>query len=245
MRTRLFALSLAMIVVLGTTAIALASFVPAEATIPVAHVAPPSAAATSSAPKPSSVTPAKKGDGRVVYLTFDDGPDPQWTPQVLRILARHDAQATFFMLGQSAAAHPDLVSRVRRDGHAVANHTWSHPQLPHLGDGEVRSQLTRTSTALGGKDRCMRPPYGATSPAVNSVVENSGRHSVLWDIDTEDWRRPGAQVIEHRVVQGAKPGAIVLMHDAGGERSQTVGALDGALRRLTAQGYAIKALPYC
>lgn len=245
MRARLFALSLAMIVVMGTTAIALANFVPAEATIPVAQVAPRPADATSSSPKASSATPADKGDGRVVYLTFDDGPDPQWTPQVLRVLARHDAQATFFMLGQSAAAHPELVSRVRRGGHAVANHTWNHPQLPQLGAGEVRSQLTRTSTALGGKDRCMRPPYGATNPAVNSVVENSGKRSVLWDVDTEDWRRPGARAIEDRVVQGAEPGAIVLMHDAGGERSQTVGALDGALRRLTAQGYALKALPSC
>lgn len=243
MRTRPFALFFALLAVMGTTALALAHFVPARATVPTAAMDTPSSSATSEAASPApSVKPRST---RVVYLTFDDGPDPRWTPQVLRVLAKHDASATFFMLGQNASAHPELVQRVRGSGHAVANHTWDHPQLTRQDPAEVRRQLERTSTALGGKDRCMRPPYGATNDSVGSTVRESGLRSVLWDVDTNDWRRPGARTIEDRVVRGAKPGAVVLMHDAGGERSQTVAALDGALTRLAAKGYRFAALPGC
>jgi peptidoglycan-N-acetylglucosamine deacetylase len=244
MRTRIFTLCLSMLIVMGSTAIALARFVPARATAPVAATSSAAPSSTSSA-APSASSQSAKDHGRVIYLTFDDGPDPQWTPQVMQVLGRYDAKATFFMLGQNAAAHPGLVDEVRRSGHAVANHSWNHPQLPRLAPADVRSQLDRTSTAIGGKDRCMRPPYGATNDSVESVVRDSGKRTVLWDVDTNDWKRPGASVIENRVVQGAKPGANVLMHDGGGERSQTVAALDGMLRRLTAQGYTFKALPYC
>lgn len=245
MRTRPLALFLAMLAVMGTTALALANFVPALATVPTAANASPVASSSTSS-EPGTTKPAGPADTRrVIYLTFDDGPDPRWTPQVLRILARHNAKATFFMLGQNAAAKPGLVDRVRRDGHAVANHTWSHPQLTGLSPAGIRSQLERTSTAIGGKDRCMRPPYGATNAHVASTVREGGRRSVLWDVDTNDWRRPGVRTIEDRVVQAAKPGAVMLMHDAGGDRSQTVGALDGALTRMSARGYTFRALPSC
>lgn len=187
--------------------------------------------------KPPERAGERAGNRGTVYLTFDDGPDPHWTPQVLDVLRRHDVPAVFFEVGQNVAAHPDLVARIRSEGHLIGNHTWSHAKLTDLRNAAIVDQLRRTDVALGGRVRCVRPPYGATDPRVAGVVDARGQHSVLWDVDPEDWARPGVARIVRRVLAQVHDGARILMHDGGGERSQTVAALEQVITRLEERGY--------
>jgi peptidoglycan/xylan/chitin deacetylase (PgdA/CDA1 family) len=177
-------------------------------------------------------------DGKVLYLTFDDGPQTVYTPKVLNVLARHHAKATFFVLGREAAAHPDLVELERSLGHHVGNHTWDHPMLTHLTPQRVHEEIFS-----GVESKCFRPPYRDTNAAVAAVAAQRHQRQILWDVDTNDWEKPGAAKIEHAILRGARPGAIILMHDGGGTRTQTVAALDRALTVLTARGYTFRSLP--
>ncbi|GAA1571912.1 hypothetical protein GCM10009804_30320 [Kribbella hippodromi] len=207
--------------------------------------APHSVKVTPSASPSSSNTPStaattksvEQAKGKVVYLTFDDGPDPVWTPQVLAVLAKHNAHATFFELAEHADAHPDLVDEVRAAGNAIGNHSISHPKLTKLSPAQLHHQV-----ANGMQTKCFRPPYGATNPRVKAEIKRDGMQQVLWDVDTNDWKRPGAATIANRIVAGARPGAIILMHDGGGNRSQTVAGVDQALTKLAARGYGFATL---
>lgn len=198
------------------------------------HAEPSTAPITPVTPDaPSSRVPHRG----TVYLTFDDGPDPRWTPQVLDILRRHGIKAVFFEVGSSVAAHPDLVRRVRREGHLIGNHTWSHASLTALRGRAIRSQLDRTERALGERPRCVRPPYGAHDARVDKVIRSRGQRVMLWSVDPQDWARPGVDRIVRRVLRQVEPGARILMHDGGGDRSQTVAALERVIVRLQARGY--------
>jgi peptidoglycan/xylan/chitin deacetylase (PgdA/CDA1 family) len=177
-------------------------------------------------------------DGKVIYLTFDDGPQVLYTPKVLNVLARHHAKATFFVLGREAAAHPDLVELTRSQGHHIGNHTWDHPMLTHLPLKRIREEIFS-----GVESKCFRPPYRDTNATVAAVATANHQRQILWDVDTNDWDKPGAAAIEHEILRGARPGAIILMHDGGGTRTQTVAALDRALTVLTARGYTFRSLP--
>ncbi len=179
----------------------------------------------------------------VVYLTFDDGPS-EYTPQVLEVLAKHDAHATFFMIGAQATNQPAMVQRVRDAGHTIGNHSWSHPDFTELKDKELRAQITQTDEAVGGA-RCVRPPYGATDDHVRDVLSSMAKSQALWTVDSEDWRRPGVDKIVDRVLADVRPGSVVLMHDGGGAREQSVAALDKILNHLDSQGYVALALPSC
>ncbi|MGC4943910.1 polysaccharide deacetylase family protein [Kribbella sp. DT2] len=176
--------------------------------------------------------------GKVLYLTFDDGPQPVYTPKVLAVLAKHHARATFFVLGREAAAHPALVETTRRAGHRIGNHTWDHPMLTKLSPVRLRQEIS-----TGVKSKCFRPPFRDTNAHVAAVAGEYHQHQVLWDVDTRDWEKPGVSRIERALIRGARPGAIFLMHDGGGNRAQTVAALDQALTKLSAQGYAFRSLP--
>ena len=200
---------------------------------PITTAVPPAAAAapttTSDAPVPAS--------GSVVYLTFDDGPHPTYTPQVLDTLARHGARATFFVLGSLAESHPDLVERIVAEGHTVANHTWNHENLAGLPHPSFDDTIGRTQAALADHATpCLRPPYGSTDAFTRDWAAALGLDLVLWTVDTNDWRRPGARVVADRIVRGATNEAIMLMHDGGGNRTQTVDGLDLALDRLSERG---------
>jgi peptidoglycan/xylan/chitin deacetylase (PgdA/CDA1 family) len=190
--------------------------------------------------------PATAGSAGVVYLTFDDGPTPTWTPQVLDLLARHRAQATFFVLGRNAAAHPHLVQREHAAGHGVGNHTWSHRRLTGLRGGALAAEVDATSTAIqratGAPVRCLRPPYATVDAASAGQVRALGLRLVLWDVDPSDWRRPGAGAIAGRVLGRVRSGDVVLLHDGGGDRSQTVAALGQVLATLSARGFRFSAL---
>ncbi len=185
------------------------------------------------------------GRAKVAYLTFDDGPDPRWTPKVTRVLRKHRVKGTFFVVGNSATRHPGMLRTLRSQGHVVANHTYSHPVLTKQPSAQVRSQLQRTDRAIG-TSRCYRPPYGAVNNRVDAVAASLGlRYSVLWNVDSNDWRRPGATTIANTVVRTTRPGSIILMHDGGGNRSQTVAALDQSITRLKKQGYTFKVHSQC
>lgn len=181
--------------------------------------------------------------GRSIALTFDDGPHPVQTPAILDILRKHDVPATFFIIGQNASWHPDLVKAIDTEGHLIANHSWSHPQLNRIPTAKVRTELGRTcdliEKALGASPRFARAPYGAWHKPSLKVCAALGMEPMGWSIDTQDWKSPGSATIRSRVLTGAAPGAIVLAHDGGGDRSQTVEALTHYLPRLLDRGYTM------
>ncbi len=211
---------------------------PAVRPMPVAQPAPARQAA------PAARGSRAPGGGKVVYLTFDDGPNRSYTPQVLRLLSRYNAKATFFMIGREAKANPALVARVRAGGHAIGNHTSPHPWLPRGSSQAIRSQLRSTDRVLG-RTTCMRPPGGFADRRVRAVVASEGKNLIMWGVDPQDWRAPGAMAISHRVLKSVSNKSVVLMHDGGGNRSQTVRALGVILPRLAAQGYRFETLPPC
>ncbi|HLJ99348.1 MAG TPA: polysaccharide deacetylase family protein [Streptosporangiaceae bacterium] len=177
---------------------------------------------------------------RSIALTFDDGPNPPYTGMILDVLARYGVPATFFCVGMRAAAHPDELARIVASGHEVGNHTWSHPFLPDLSERELAEQVERTDAAAGyPAARLFRPPYGTRTPMLMSWL--TGRHDghrlVLWDVDSADWQRPGPDAIAKGVLKQSRPGSIILMHDGGGDRSQTVDALPAIIDGLLADGY--------
>jgi peptidoglycan/xylan/chitin deacetylase (PgdA/CDA1 family) len=178
------------------------------------------------------------GHGKVLYLTFDDGPQHEWTPKILQVLRKHNAQATFFVIGIQVAQFPELVTAERAAGHHIGNHTYDHKTLTHLPDAKVRQEISQ-----GIASKCLRPPEGATNTKIQAIAAADHLHEVLWDVDTKDWEKPGTAHIEHAIMSGARPGAIILMHDGGGNRSQTVAALDSALTKLTKLGYTYRSLP--
>ncbi|MCX7600018.1 MAG: polysaccharide deacetylase family protein [Armatimonadetes bacterium] len=175
-----------------------------------------------------------------IALTFDDGPNPVWTPQVLDVLAKYRAKASFFVLGQCAVRWPELVRRQVAEGHEICLHSYSHARFTQLPASRVTLELARNLRALSdlavGPIRWFRPPYGVVNARVREQVAAMGYRTVLWDVDTRDWRRPPAEVIAARILAGAHDGAVILMHDGGGDRSRTVAALALALPRLKARG---------
>jgi len=176
--------------------------------------------------------------GEGLALTFDDGPDPRWTPAVLDLLRRHRVTGTFCVVGQYVAAHPALVRRMADEGHALCDHTWTHDEaLTSRPTAVVRTELRRTydavAAATGGRPpRYFRAPAGRWSPGVVAEAQRLGLRPLGWSVDPTDWRRPPPEVIARRVLQGATPGAIVLLHDGYGNRAATVAALDTILPAL-------------
>ncbi len=221
---------------------------------PAAAAPPPSG--TPSAPPTRSASPSpparvqKKPDytlrrassaGKPVALTFDDGPHPSYTREILSILADHDVTATFFMIGSNVAGHPDIVRKVAEAGHAIGTHTWSHANLKRLSATAVRDEIERAvdevETTTGQRPALFRAPYGNWSPTVFRRCAELGQRSVAWNVDPRDWEAPGAAVIRSRVLDQVRSGSIVLDHDGGGDRSQTVSALRAFLPRLLDAGY--------
>jgi peptidoglycan/xylan/chitin deacetylase (PgdA/CDA1 family) len=189
---------------------------------------------------------AARSSGGVVYLTFDDGPTPAYTPEVLALLARYRARATFFVVGRSAVAYPSLVRREFAAGHGVGNHTFTHASLPGLGGGRFEHEVGGTNGAIrratGTPPRCLRPPSGAIDSASARRVGAFGLRVVTWTLDSNDWRGLGSTAIAGRVLGRVRSGDVVLMHDGGGNRAQTVAALGTVLSSLSARGFRFAAL---
>ncbi|MBB5080127.1 polysaccharide deacetylase family protein [Nonomuraea endophytica] len=179
---------------------------------------------------------------REVALTFDDGPQPPYTGQVLDVLERYGVRATFFCVGLNAGAHAEEIARMREQGHAVGNHTWSHPFLPELSRAQLAEQIERTGAAIAGAGGgrapvLFRPPYGSRNAEVMGWLRELGTTVVLWDVEPFDWAMPGAREIAEIVLGQVRPGSIILLHDGGGDRSQTVGSLAPMIEGLLDRGY--------
>ncbi|MCO5316297.1 MAG: polysaccharide deacetylase family protein [Solirubrobacterales bacterium] len=171
---------------------------------------------------------------KLVAFTFDDGPGPA-TPAVLRQLRRFRVKATFFMLGSQVNRYPGMARKVLAAGHELANHSSNHALLPGYSDISRASRAIRRRT--GFRPCLFRPPYGAIGSGLKSAARRAGMKSVIWDVDTVDWSLPGSGTIRSRISHGVRRGSIVLMHDAGGPRGQTVAALPRAIRKLRRRGY--------
>ena len=196
--------------------------------------APPS---TPHRPAPNSTAAFAAGNKKVLFLSFDDGPDPLWTPKVLQTLAKHGAHATFFELGGMQAAHPGLREQVLAAGNTIGSHSITHPQLTAISPARRHHEIFD-----GPRSTCFRPPYGASNPKVRADIKAAGMVQVLWDVDPRDWARPGTQAIVHNILTHAHNHNIILLHDGGGDRSETVAALDRLLPLLKAQGYSFPAM---
>lgn len=179
-------------------------------------------------------------------LTFDDGPNGETTMRYLSVLAQNGAHATFFLLGDCIGHEEDIVRQEVAGGNEIGNHSWGHPLLTRRSVAEVLANIDRAeaiiSATAGKRCRWFRPPYGATTSAQRKAILDAGYHIALWSVDTEDWRKPGAETIYQRIMSGAEPGAIVLCHDGGGDRSQTLAAISRAVPDLIAQGYELVTL---
>jgi peptidoglycan-N-acetylglucosamine deacetylase len=189
-------------------------------------------------PKPATYT-AVNVEGPFIAITFDDGPSPENTPRVLKMLRDRNIKATFFLIGQNAAEYPDVVRQILADGHEVANHSWSHPVLSRLSDERVSTEITKCQEAIrsagGVTPTLLRPPYGALSARQRDWIQSQfGLNIILWSVDPLDWRRPGAAVITKRIIGGTHPGAIILAHDI---HRQTVDAMPATLDSLLEKGY--------
>jgi peptidoglycan/xylan/chitin deacetylase (PgdA/CDA1 family) len=228
------------------------------------------AAAAQASPAPGSASsdrgPAPKGRGvakgcdsrgatvrksgsrrrREIALTFDDGPWPD-TRQFLDVLERERVGATFFLIGRQVAGNEELLRRMLRDGDAIGNHTFSHPDLRRLSPSGVRHELSAASDAIhhavGYRPCLFRPPYGGYDRTIVGLAAARHMTTVTWDVDPRDWSRPGSAAIEQRVRAQVRPGSIVLMHDGGGPRTQTLAALPRIVHALRRRGMRLVTLP--
>lgn len=179
-------------------------------------------------------------DGDRIALTVDDGPHPEWTPALLDVLARHDVPATFFLIGANVARYPSLAARIAAEGHAIGNHSLTHPQpFAALDRARLRAEIAeaqaRIVDAVGAPVRLFRAPGGGWSPAVLEAAAELDLTTVDWTVNPSDWKEPGTDHIV-RVLSRSRPGHVLLCHDGGGDRSQTVAALDRVIPQLLARG---------
>ncbi|WP_330299727.1 polysaccharide deacetylase family protein [Streptomyces sp. NBC_00503] len=191
--------------------------------------------------RPILELPDEARTGGAMTLTFDDGPDPRYTPGILDTLARYGVRAMFFVCGEMATDNRDLLRRMVAEGHVIGNHTWTHPLIPKLSRPALADEIGRTSEvvqqAVGEAPMWFRAPYGAWNRAAFEIGAELGMEPLAWTVDTLDWKEPGTTTIVSRVLKGAAPGVIVLNHDAGGNRSQSVQALATYLPQLLGRGY--------
>ncbi|MET4449125.1 chitooligosaccharide deacetylase [Bradyrhizobium sp. GM2.2] len=202
---------------------------------------------------------ADSGGERCVYLTFDDGPNPHCTPAILDVLAQHRAPATFCVIGAYAAGQPELIQRIIAEGHELANHTMTHPDLSECMPDEVEYEILTTNKVIGmacprASVRHMRAPYGTWTKEALAVSAKAELAALHWSVDPQDWSRPGGEAIVAAVLASVRPGAIVLLHDGcppdelkrcphSSRRDQTVTALAQLIPALHDLGFAIRSLP--
>jgi peptidoglycan/xylan/chitin deacetylase (PgdA/CDA1 family) len=191
-------------------------------------------------PEGSSITfNAVHVDGPYIAMTFDDGPSATLTPKLLDLLAAHHIKATFFVIGENVAEHPEIVARAAREGHEIGNHSWSHPNFGKMSDESVRRQLQQTDdaikTATGKRPTLLRPPYGSiTAREKRWIHDEFGYDIILWDVDPLDWKRPGPAVVRARILKETRPGSIVLSHDI---HPGTIEAMPSTFEQLEAKGF--------
>ncbi|MFJ8312728.1 MULTISPECIES: polysaccharide deacetylase family protein [unclassified Streptomyces] len=190
-----------------------------------------------------SIDHATESGGKSVSITIDDGPSPVWTPKILAVLKQYGVKATFCMIGPQAQANPGLVKQVVADGHRLCDHTVSHDEqmnkkpVPYQSAQVLDAQKMIEDAAGGAKVQYFRAPGGAFTPDNRHIAATHGMRPLGWNVDTKDWKQPGTAQIVQTVKQELKNGPIVLFHDGGGDRAQTVAALKELLPWLGQQGY--------
>ena len=194
------------------------------------------------------------GGHATAVLTFDDGPDPVWTPRLLRILQAADAKAVFFLIGEQAAEQPELVRQIAAQGHVIGNHTYTHTDPLRLTASELAAEIDRTNEVItritGVRPTLFRPPFGHATEALESLMAQRSMHTVLWDNSPSDYEQPSAADMARGVLKTARlgPGTIVLLHDgdaagsANSDRAQTCQALTPIITGLRQQGFTISTL---
>lgn len=183
---------------------------------------------------------------KVIALTFDDGPWPNSTLQILEILKKNNVKATFFMVGRCVKNFPHLAKQVVTEGHAIGNHTWSH-LYHHFSEAGAAQEIDRTANTLyettGVRTALFRPPGGNLSNGLVAYAQKRNYAVVIWSADSTDYRRPPAQTIITKVLKDSQPGGIVLFHDGGGDRSTTVQALPTLIANFKKRGYKFVTVP--
>ena len=189
-------------------------------------------------PKPAPIAPTPTVANKTIALTFDDGPGP-YTEKLLDILDKYDAKATFFLIGSKVSGQASVVRSIQARGHQLGNHSWSHPELPKLSVDQIAGEIDRTNEAIrqatGVKPSILRPPYGAVNGVVLEQLRLRNMSSILWSVDTRDWADRNSQIVCSRAVAGARPGAVILMHDI---HQTSVNAVPCILSSLKQQGYS-------
>ena len=217
---------------------------PSAAASGTAHPSPrPSASRASAARDPATGKPMYYLDdgSKVIALTIDDGPSPVYTPQVLQVLEKYGVRATFSMVGKNVSYYPSIARDVAQAGHTIINHTWNHANLTSLSAAQQLSQINRATDAIhaaaGVRPRMFRAPYGAWSQRALTYCAAEKLIPLDWSVDPRDWAQPGVSKIVSTIMKTTKTGSIILEHDGGGNRSQTVAALKIAIPRLLDEGY--------
>ncbi|MFJ5632945.1 polysaccharide deacetylase family protein [Streptomyces goshikiensis] len=191
---------------------------------------------------PETIAHASESGGDAVNITIDDGPDPRWTPRILDVLKRYDVKATFCMVGPQAKAHPDLVKKVVQGGHRLCDHTMDHDTrmdkkpVAYQEQQILEAKKLIEEAAGGAKVEYYRAPGGAFTPDSRRIAAANGMRPLGWNVDTKDFEKPGVAAIVNAVKREIDNGPTVLFHDAGGNRTQSVEALDQVLAWLEEQG---------
>lgn len=184
-------------------------------------------------------------DQKVVALTFDDGPDEVYTPQVLDILKKYDVKATFFLVGENIERNADIVAREVEEGHEIGNHTYTHINVAKNGYNEIYNEIIKTQDIIkkitGEEPKLFRPPYRAISKNMCDIIKNKNMNIVLWsNLDPRDWSNPGVYYIVDTITSKVQNGTIILLHDYNNlrnKKSQTVQALEIVIPKLKEMGY--------
>src|SRR5579863_893735 len=188
-----------------------------------------------------------------IALTYDDGPNEPHTQRLLEVLARHNVKATFFMIGRYVQQRPEIAREVVHAGHAIGNHTFTHPLLTFKSDAEIRRELSgcraALSDAVGQHSNLFRPPFGGRRPVVLRIARELGLEPVMWNVTGYDWNAPPAEAIEGKVVKQVRGGDVILLHDGGhkqigADRSNTVTATDHLIARYKSEGCQFVTIPH-